>query len=135
MCTEIRSKWSCGLLVKLAGLAAIALLVAAAVPQIRLFREHEKESEVEAIFAKAQQVACQYYGRAGAWPCSAGDLNAPELLVNILQRHWRLDCDCRANTITLIYPLNGQNYYKEFNHNSGSIREGFVQHTAKPEKT
>jgi len=125
MCAEMNSKWGAGLLGRLVILAAIALLVAVAIPQFLRFREKEKEAEVEATFAEAQQVANQYYGRVGAWPCSASDLNSPELMVNILQRHWKLDCDCRSNTITLIYPQHGKDFYQEFNHNSGKIREGF----------
>ena len=125
MCDEVDSKLGVGLL-RLAILATVLLLVVVAIPHFRKFREEKKEAAIEAIFAKAQQVACGYYERIGTWPCSAIDLNAPELIVTIQKRHWTLNCDCRANTITLIYPQNDKDHYKEFNHNSGKRREWFV---------
>ena len=107
-------------------MAIVCVLAAVTIPRYQKYRENQKAIEINAVFVSAQQTACGYYGRIGSWPCSSGDLNAPDLIVKVEEMHGNLECNCQTNTITLIYSQDGKSHYKQFNHNSGKTMEGVL---------
>jgi type II secretory pathway pseudopilin PulG len=99
--------------------AMVGIIAAIAIPQFAQYRQKADKAALDSAAIEIQTAAHNYYEKTGSWPCSDADLDAPNAMHLISQKHWKIETDCNGKAAFVTYKENGKDCLKRINFADG----------------